>query len=133
MDLGAGLGHYHKLFQNTAVKKWTGYDGAINVKEATDGYVHFMDLTQPHAADERPCVRADWALSFLEVAEHIPPQYMDAFLRNLCCHAKIGAVVAWAVPGQKGHHHINEMPEEEQHGAMKRWGFQLDSEMPREI
>ena len=131
VDLGAGLGHYGKLFQNTTVKKWTGYDGAINVQEATDGYVRFMDLTQPHAADERPCVGADWVLS-LEVAEHIPPQYMDAFLRNIRCHAKIGAVVSWALPGQGGHHHVNNKSEEEQHAAMKRWGFQVDSEMTNE-
>lgn len=132
VDLGAGLGHYGKLFQNTSIKKWTGYDGAINIKEATDGYVRFMDLTQPHASDERPCVGADWVLS-LEVAEHIPSQYQEAFLRNIRCHAKLGAVVSWALPGQTGIGHVNEKPEEEQHAAMKRWGFQVDQVMTKEI
>lgn len=50
------------------------YDSAINVQEQTDGLVHFMDLTQPHAADEWPCVGADWVMS-LEVAEHIPVEH----------------------------------------------------------
>jgi hypothetical protein len=117
VDLGAGLGHYGRLFQNTPVKKWNGYDGAINIKEATDSFVRFMDLTQPHAADERPCVGADWVLS-LEVAEHIPPQYTDNFLRNVRCRAKLGAVVSWALPGQGGHHHVNNLSEEEQHAAI---------------
>jgi 2-polyprenyl-3-methyl-5-hydroxy-6-metoxy-1,4-benzoquinol methylase len=103
VDLGAGLGHYGTIMQKVEGVKvdWVGYDGAINVQGATDGLVRFMDLTQPHASDERPCVAGDWVLS-LEVAEHIPPEHTDAFLRNIRCHTREGAVISWALPTQMG-------------------------------
>jgi hypothetical protein len=58
VDLGAGLGHYGTIFQKVDGVK---VDGAIYVRGATDGLVRFMDLTQPHASDERPRVAGDWA------------------------------------------------------------------------
>ena len=47
IDLGAGLGHYGKIFleKGSPVKSWIGYDGAMNVQKATNGLVKFMDLT----------------------------------------------------------------------------------------
>jgi len=103
VDLGAGLGHYGKIFRepDSAVTEWVGYDGAMNVQARTDGLVRFMDLTQPHASDERPCVGADWALS-LEVAEHIPVKDTDNYLRNVRCRARVGAVISWGLPTQTG-------------------------------
>lgn len=128
VDLGAGLGHYGKIFREpgSKVKEWVGYDGAINVQEATDGLVKFMDLTQPNAIDERPCIAADWVLS-LEVAEHIPVEHTDAFLRNVRCHARKGAVVSWALPEQTGGlGHVNTRTEAEAVAAMEKWGFKAD-------
>ena len=103
IDLGAGLGHYGKIFmeEHSPVISWVGFDGAMNVQNATDGLVRYMDLTQPHAADERPCIKGDWVLS-LEVAEHIPPQFTDSYIRNIRCSCRIGAVVSWALPSQTG-------------------------------
>lgn len=71
IDLGAGLGHYGKIFleKGSPVKSWVGFDGAMNVQKATNGLVRYMDLTQPDPTDERPCIKGDWVLS-LEVAEH---------------------------------------------------------------
>lgn len=128
VDLGAGLGHYGKIFkeEGSPVKSWVGFDGAMNVESATDGFVRFMDLTQPHPADERPCVKGDWVLS-LEVAEHIPPQFTDHYIRNLRCSCTIGAVVSWAVPAQRGGlGHVNSKEEKDAIAAMARWGFVLD-------
>ncbi len=130
VDLGAGLGHYGKIFreEGSPVKSWVGFDGAMNVESATDGLVRFMDLTQPHPADERPCVKGDWVLS-LEVAEHIPPQFTDHFIRNLRCSCTVGAVVSWAVPAQTGGlGHVNCKEEKDAIAAMERWGFVVDRE-----
>jgi len=130
VDLGAGLGHYGKIFreEGSPVKSWVGFDGAMNVESATDGLVRFMDLTQPHPADERPCVKGDWVLS-LEVAEHIPPQFTDHFIRNLRCSCRNGAVVSWAVPAQTGGlGHVNCKEEKDAIAAMERWGFVVDRE-----
>uniref|UniRef100_A0A7S2Y1H1 Methyltransferase type 11 domain-containing protein n=1 Tax=Fibrocapsa japonica TaxID=94617 RepID=A0A7S2Y1H1_9STRA len=130
MDLGAGLGHYGVLFrENPNVKSWVGYDGAMNVQEQTKGLVRFMDLTQPHASDERPCVGADWVLS-LEVAEHIPVVHTDAYLRNIRCRARVGAVISWGRPEQKGGlGHVNTRTESDAIAAVERWGFKVDWEL----
>jgi len=130
VDLGAGLGHYGKIFleEGSPVKSWVGFDGAMNVQSATDGLVRFMDLTQPHPADERPCVKGDWVLS-LEVAEHIPPEFTDHYIRNLRCSCTVGAVVSWAVPAQTGGlGHVNTKEKKDAVAAMARWGFVVDDE-----
>jgi len=130
VDLGAGLGHYGKMLMNHKsypVTSWAGYDGAINVKSATDGLVKFMDLTQPGPEDERPCAaKADWVLS-LEVAEHIPPEHTDSFLRNIRCRASKGAVISWALPDQTGGlGHVNMKTEGQMIELVERWGFRVD-------
>ena len=134
VDLGAGLGHYGKIFteKGSPVRSWVGYDGAMNVQSATDGLVKYMDLTQPHPADERPCVKGDWVLS-LEVAEHIPPQYTDHYLRNIRCSCTVGAVLSWARPSQTGGlGHVNTKHQEDAIKAMNRWGFVVDDEATKE-
>jgi cyclopropane fatty-acyl-phospholipid synthase-like methyltransferase len=128
VDLGAGLGHYGVILSKVAgtTVDWVGYDGAINVQGATDGLVRFMDLTQPHAADERPCVAGDWVMS-LEVAEHIPVEHTDAFLRNVRCHAREGAVISWALPTQRGGlGHVNMREEKDAIEAVEKLGFKVD-------
>ena len=133
VDLGAGLGHYGRIFNepNAPVKSWRGFDGALNVQTVTNGLVRFMDLTQPHATDERPCVQGDWVLS-LEVAEHIPVKYTDAYLRNVRCHARYGAVISWARPEQTGGlGHVNTKTEGEAIVAVEQWGFRVDWELTR--
>ena len=32
------------------------------------------------------------------------------FLQNIQTHARVGAVLSWAIPGQGGLHHVNEQP-----------------------
>lgn len=135
VDLGAGLGHYGKIFQepNSPVKAWVGYDGAINVEEVTEGLVRFMDLTQPHATDERSCVQADWAMS-LEVAEHIPVVHTDAYLRNIRCHARVGAVISWGLPEQTGGlGHVNCRTEADAVAAVEKWGFKADWDLTKQL
>lgn len=108
-----------------------GYDGALNVQKVSDGLVRFMDLTQPHAADERPCVGADWVMS-LEVAEHIPVIHTNAYLRNVRCRARVGAVVSWGQPEQTGGRgHVNLKTEQEAIAAVEPWGFRVDWDLTK--
>ena len=69
-------------------KSWVEFDGAMNVQRATNGLVSFMDLTHPHPADERPCVKGDWVLS-LEVAEYSSTVYRSLYIRNLRCSCAV--------------------------------------------
>jgi 2-polyprenyl-3-methyl-5-hydroxy-6-metoxy-1,4-benzoquinol methylase len=72
------------------------------VEEATNNAVKFMDLSSRKWLGHQ----FDWILS-LEVGEHIPHQLEDVFIGNLVRHAKKGIILSWAVPGQEGHHHVN--------------------------
>ena len=130
VDLGAGLGHYGKIYRrkSSKVAGWVGYDGAMNVGHVTNGLVKFMDLTQPDAADERLCAAGDYVLS-LEVGEHIPPQFMENYLRNIRCHAREGAVISWG--NQAGHMHVNNLPSETVIALMDKWGFEVDEKLTR--
>ena len=101
-DFGAGIGQYgHALLSADPRHRWSGYDGAGNVEEVTDGFVQFFDLTLPLSLP-----RADWVLS-LEVGEHIPRDYEMNYLRNLHAHNCRGMVLSWAYLGKWGVGHVN--------------------------
>ena len=47
----------------------------------------------------------------LEVAEHIEPEFVDMFIKNLV-NASDKILISVAPPGQGGHHHVNCQPVE---------------------
>ncbi len=100
-DFGAGRGQYGKCL-GTAVGQYTAYDGGEGVEAATDGAVRFLDLSEPTWLGRT----FDWVMS-LEVGEHIPKEQESAYVGNIVRHASRGVVLSWAVPGQGGHHHVN--------------------------
>jgi SAM-dependent methyltransferase len=128
IDLGAGVGHYERHWESLAEEGKNGFgptsvrafDGAENVEAATKGKVQWADLT-----DRADFGAADWVLS-LEVAEHIPADKEAAFLDNLQRHAGKGMVISWAVPGQGGHHHVNNQDESYVVPTVEKFGFMID-------
>lgn len=63
-------------------------------------HVHPMDAT-----DERKTIDLCWCVEFVE---HVRPQYIPNFFATFrCCRALL---LSHAVPGQGGHHHVNEQP-----------------------
>ena len=110
IDIGAGVGQYgYWLKANNANIKWFGYDGAENVEEFTNGFVKWIDVTNP-IFDSIDFV-GDWVMS-LECGEHIPPENTHDLINLLDKHNKKGILLSWAVPGQGGHSHINERSNE---------------------
>jgi hypothetical protein len=108
IDLGGGQGGYAREWQAlSAVNPQVGprdvrvFDGATHIEEVTGGFVKWADLSQP--LDVPP---ADWAMS-LEVAEHIPKRFEDAFIENIHRLNTHGVVISWAVKGQAGSGHVN--------------------------
>jgi len=101
-DLGAGVGQYgHSLKARHPNLEYYGYDGAGNVEEFTQNYVHFVDLTQPLSLK-----RTDWVMS-VEVGEHIPPVYEAQMIANIHAHNCKGVILTWAVLDQGGNGHVN--------------------------
>lgn len=101
-DFGAGIGLY-----TAHVRSWglwaVGYDGTPGIAEQTGGLVQTANLAQ---WCELPITQAIFTI---EVGEHIPPQFHEIFVDNLCKHATELIIVSWAVatPWQRGKNHVN--------------------------
>ena len=69
----------------------------------------------------------------LEVGEHIPAAGAATYLDNVARHARVGAVLSWALPAQGGHFHVNEMPAVWVITEMATRGFRRDDEGTTEM
>jgi len=104
-ELGAGIGRYKKYIEGTGlVKQYTAYDGMPDVEAKSQQRVRHADLS----TGENAIIRSDWCVT-LEVAEHIPPQFETAFLRNIDKANSRGVVISWSQWGQgkSNHGHVN--------------------------
>ena len=102
-DLGCGTGHYVKMIESFNIKT-QGFDGNPDTKkwDASGGLcVGPVDLVEEKFWDV-----TDAAMS-IEVAEHIPAEYEQAFLNNLVNSARNLIFLSWGVPGQGGEGHVN--------------------------
>ena len=121
-DFGAGVGQYGRALLSIDERhRWTGYDGAGNVRNATGGFVKFFDLSMPLSLP-----RADWVLS-LEVGEHVPPAHEMMYLRNLHAHACQGLVLSWAYLGKYGVGHVNTHSDRYLRSKILPLGYVLDT------
>lgn len=99
VDLGAGDGRYVSHLQQAGVSAW-GLDGTPGVFQLTGGLVLESDLTQP--IPDR--FGADTGL-FIEVGEHIPPEYTHQVLENISQLVRERVIVTWAKPGARNRSH----------------------------
>eukprot|EP00440_Ansanella_granifera_P031929 gb/GFBE01034654.1/.p1 GENE.gb/GFBE01034654.1/~~gb/GFBE01034654.1/.p1 ORF type:complete len:318 (+),score=54.88 gb/GFBE01034654.1/:1-954(+) len=122
-DLGAGVGQLgHALKVVLPNIHYHGYDGAGNVAEFTENYVHFADLTVP--LDVK---RSDWVVSS-EVGEHIRHEFEPQVIANLHEHNCKGIVLTWAVLGQGGFWHVNCHSNAYLINIFTQLGYKYDSE-----
>uniref|UniRef100_A0A7S4W387 Methyltransferase type 11 domain-containing protein n=1 Tax=Alexandrium monilatum TaxID=311494 RepID=A0A7S4W387_9DINO len=123
-DFGALDGQYARWLNDTGWVTAFAFDGVEGVAELTGGAVLQADLAEELVIPwrHRPF---DWALC-LEVAEHIPPDREEAFLRNLERHASTGLILSWAHPGIEGEGHVNCLPLDESRARVEALGFVLD-------
>jgi SAM-dependent methyltransferase len=117
-DFGCGTGEYVRRMRGAGIDA-AGFDGNPTLfPDVTSNF----DLTTPVTLT---CA-ADFLLS-LEVGEHIPMQFANCYIDNVCNHAKIGVVLSWAVPGQGGRGHFNEQPNEWVIAQLSKRGWIYDS------
>lgn len=130
IDLGCGPGHYCKalLMANESGIVVHGIEGTPGMSQSMSmpGFefaIKHFDLTQdisemlPDPYDLVLC---------LEVAEHIPPEHEQTFLRNIDHLCKRYLVLSWAIPGQGGIGHVNEKPGSYVAKAVEALGFKRD-------
>ena len=102
-DLGCGTGAYVRMIEDQNITS-QGFDGNPFTKkwDVSGGLcVGPVDITQ-----KRFWNVTDAAMS-IEVAEHIPAEYEEAFIKNLVNSARNLIFLSWGVPGQGGEGHVN--------------------------
>ena len=127
MDVGSGRGHAARWFarQGMAV---TAIEGLIDNVENSIHPAQLHDLTQA------PFLSKVDLVNCIEVVEHIEEEYLDNLLTTLTQGQLL--LMTHAVPGQKGHHHVNCQPSEYWIDHLAARGFQLleqDSQQVREL
>ena len=106
VDIGCGAGTWLNEFKNQGVKNILGLDGG-NISQNqllidVENY-YKVDLNKPFNLNN---TRFDLAMS-LEVAEHLPPESAEGFIRQLTLLSDV-ILFSAAIPGQSGTNHINE-------------------------
>jgi hypothetical protein len=105
-DFGCGNGQYLNKLSNAGFTKLLGFEGKI--PEGKEFYnIIQQDLSKRFSLPQQGnCI-------FLEVAEHIPAQYEDIMLENIinACDDKL--IMSWAIRGQGGYGHVNEINNDE--------------------
>ncbi|XP_023347195.1 uncharacterized protein LOC111716010 isoform X2 [Eurytemora carolleeae] len=124
-DIGAGVGQFGEWLKKTGSSSvdWYGFDGGSNVNSFcgknvslvnqevyTVPKVCFLDASLPVKLEDFYLLGApfDWVMS-VEVGEHIPAEYTKTYIDNLIRLSKYGIILSWAVVGQGGHGHVNNM------------------------
>ena len=102
VDLGCGTGAYVRHFLGGGLAA-AGFDGNPSTPRISKNTCGVLDLS----VVAEVVAPYDWALS-LEVGEHLPQAYEEAFIENLHRHNARGLVLSWATKGQGGTGHVNE-------------------------
>ena len=103
LDLGSGMGHASEFFFGRGLRVLAVEGEPSNVANSLYPAIHF-DLTRgPVRARVDP-------VHCQEVVEHIEERYLDNLLESMCAGRFI--LMTNALPGQGGHHHVNEQPTE---------------------
>lgn len=119
-DLGCGLGTYVKALKEAGHEAY-GYEGTAGVAEKALAAIWHADLTtlvRPESFGVSP-----GSVICLEVAEHIPKQHTAAFLSTLASFCDEHLVLSWAVKGQGGKRHVNELNWNEVLPLLRQYGF----------
>jgi hypothetical protein len=98
-DFGCGWGDYAKDISDTGIEA-IGFEAYPDTSFYSN--IQELDLSKPHTLERK----ADMSIS-LEVGEHIPAEFEQNFIDNICNNTKDVLVLSWAIEGQDGDGHIN--------------------------
>lgn len=121
LDVGSGIGHAAKWFNDSGLKT-IAIDGLeYNVTNSLyPAIVH--DLTEnffevEHGVDFVNCI---------EVVEHIEEKYLDNLMSTLTQANYV--LITHALPGQQGHHHVNCKPSSYWINEFETRGYEISTE-----
>lgn len=128
-DFGCGMGNYLKHLYANGFKNVNGIEPDAPDKSITDFTILNFDLTNDVFLTPKGNIIC------LEVGEHIPPQYTHKFLQNIKENCENYLIMSWAVRGQGGVGHFNELNNDEVIPIIQNLGFEYlanDSELARQ-
>jgi len=125
-DFGCGIGSYLKDLQDIGFVDLTGFEGDVPDNKVFEN-IKQQDLSVPFDFDKKGNV------IFLEVGEHIPAEHQNIVLDNVCnaCDGKL--VLSWAVRGQGGTGHVNELDNYEVIPEIQKRGFKFLPDKTKEV
>ena len=127
LDVGCGFGCQVKLAESLGWESY-GVDGDWTVLPKESNF-HLNDYTKgsptlTYEVDLILCV---------EFLEHVEEKYMDNYMSTFQDSKAKYLIVTHAVPGQAGHHHVNCQEEDYWLDAFKRYGFEYDETLTKQI
>jgi len=120
-DFGCGMGTYLNDLYNDGHQNIFG----VEMDPPKTDYpfiIKSKNLTEPFNIGEKGNVIS------LEVGEHIPKQFQDIYLENLTSHCKKYLIISWALKGQGGYGHVNELNNDEIIPIIESKGFKYDEQ-----
>jgi cyclopropane fatty-acyl-phospholipid synthase-like methyltransferase len=115
MDVGSGLGYASKFLNEQGVET-TALDGLeYNITNSVHPTTILFDLTEGFVENKVDFVNC------IEVVEHIKEKYIHNLLDTLSQGNYI--LITHAIPGQKGHHHVNCQPSEYWIKHLESYGY----------
>lgn len=122
VDFGCGMGDYANDITSNGIY-CEAYDGNPNTENLTRGLGKVLDLS----IDVKLKNKFDCVVS-LEVGEHIPKEFENVFIENLCKNTNDYIVLSWAVENQGGDGHVNCQNNDYIIDKIKNKGFLFDNE-----
>jgi cyclopropane fatty-acyl-phospholipid synthase-like methyltransferase len=121
IDIGCGNGEYTRIFLKNGFA-CIGLDGSPLTPELSNNLCKIMDFSESVDIGKFDLVFC------LEVGEHIPSEYEQTFIDNICRASKNDIILSWAVEGQGGTGHVNERNNDYVIKEMSIRGFEIDNE-----
>lgn len=115
-DFGCGMGTYLNDLHNNGYTNLVGVE-MLPPKNDYPFKITSENLTKPFLLGEKGNVIS------LEVGEHIPPEFMGVYLGNLVTHCSGYLIISWALRGQGGYGHYNELNNDEVIPTITNMGF----------
>jgi hypothetical protein len=126
-DFGCGIGNYLNDFHGLGFQKLIGFE-ADPIKKHSHLLIERKNLTEEmNEHTEKGNVMS------LEVGEHIPKIYQDVFIENVTKMCDKYLIFSWAVKGQGGYGHVNELNNDEILPLFLDKGFVLLEEETKEV
>ena len=116
-DFGCGMGTYLNDLHNNGFSNLVGIE-MMPPKNDYPFKIVSKNLTRKFSLGDSGNVIS------LEVGEHIPPEFMVVYLDNLVSHCSNYLIISWALRGQGGYGHFNELNNDEVIPFITDMGFE---------